>query len=127
MIMERPAFEEKTKAIAEVREEMARTRTGKAEMGALRSQWEKDLIDKTREYEESVYRLQTLEIELANARKELSINAPEVRKEKLRQDAALQEAIARQQRLSLYLIRLRTIMGGKFALLDNNLSHLNGL
>lgn len=108
---------EKMQAIGEIREELGRIRARKAEMAALKAVREKERINKIKEYEECVYRIQGLDIELAGARKELSINAPEVRKEKLRQDAALQSALTRQQRLNLYIIRLRDLMDNKFSTL----------
>jgi hypothetical protein len=49
-------------------------------LSTLKVEKEKELIDKSKEYEQCLYRIQELEIEISQAKKELSINAPEVRK-----------------------------------------------
>lgn len=48
-LMERAGFEEKTRAFDQLREEIAGIRAGKAEMGRLLADREKELIDKAKE------------------------------------------------------------------------------
>ncbi len=60
--MERAGFEEKSRAFDQLREEIAGTRASKNEMGRLHA--------------ERVYAEQANEIEVAKARKDLSLNAP---------------------------------------------------
>lgn len=49
-VMERPAFLERMKAIAELREELGRIRARKSDLAELKGAREKEQIDKTKEY-----------------------------------------------------------------------------
>jgi predicted nucleic acid-binding Zn-ribbon protein len=88
---------------------------------------EKEMIERMNEVDRCLYRIEELEIEIAKAKKELSINAPEIRKEKLRQDAALGEAEAKKARIFSYLASLNSHLSARMDQLENNISKVRGL